>query len=91
MHSASVVVVLVGLSELGGECAHTMRLDSCSSKSSTATTSEASGIDDGETILDLDIIPLHLFSCASTIEVLGLSKLVLSLSILDDGTVAGVC
>ncbi len=86
-----MVVVLVSLSELGGEGAHTMRLNSCSSKSSTATTSEACGIDDRETILDLDIIPLHLFGGAAAIDVLGLSELVLSLSILNDGTLAGVC
>lgn len=85
-----MVVVLVGLSELGGEGAHTMRLNGCSSKSSTATTSKAGGIDGGETILDLDIIPLHLINCTAAVHVLGLSELVLSLSILNNGTLGGV-
>lgn len=86
-----MVVVLVGLSELSGECTHTVRFDGGSTKGNFVTTSELGGLDDWEIVFDMHVIPVHRVSSAAAVAVSFLGKCVFGLSILNNGTFAGVC
>ena len=87
-----MVVVLVGLSELSGECTHTVRFEGGSTKGNIVTTSELGGLDDREIVLDRHVIPVHGLSSAATVGASSfLGKCVFGLSILNNGTFAGVC
>jgi hypothetical protein len=86
-----VIIELVGLSELSGESAHTVRLDGCSAKGNIVTTSQLRNLHNWESVLDRNIIPLHLTFGASTIGLAILLSEVLGLGILNNSTFAGMC
>ena len=86
-----MIIVLVGLSELGGKSAHTVRLDGCSTKCNIVTASQLRSLNNWESVLDRNIIPLHLTLGASTMGIAILLSEVLGLGILNNSTFAGVC
>jgi hypothetical protein len=68
-----------------------VRFDGGSTKGNIVTTSELGGLDDWEIVLDRHVIPLDGGSSAAAVAASFLGKCVFGLSILNNGTFAGVC